>query len=361
MLSPKTKRNIARLLPFGLIWLISGWVFLVVEYAATDGSGGLPSTAIQVNWKIFIFSSFALMAVGLFVGAIELAWLNQAFAKQSFARKILYKLLIYILILFIIILLTFPIAASFELETGVLDSRVWEKFFRYFISISNLSTVVQMAVSVGASLFYAEISDNIGHGVLINFFTGKYHSPIEEERIFMFADMRSSTTIAEKLGHISYFKLLKEYYADLSGAIIQYGGEIYQYVGDEIVVSWPYESGIRNHNCIRCFFAMQEDLRKREDWYRKKFGLVPTFKAGLHSGKVTTGEIGVIKKEILFTGDVLNTTARIQGLCNSYDVDLLISDDLIQGLMPDPEFQFRSMGESELRGKQAEMGLFTVV
>ena len=173
--------------------------------------------------------------------------------------------------------------------------------------------------------------------------------------------MKSSTTIAEQLGHIKYFEMLKEYYSDLSEAIIQYSGEVYQYVGDEIIVSWKYETGIADNNCIKCFFAMKKDLAKRADWYYKKFGVRPTFKAGFHFGEVTTGEIGVLKKEIIFTGDVLNATARIQALCNNYEVDLLLSEDLVKSLDLGSEFQVRSLGENELRGKKETIELYTIL
>jgi adenylate cyclase len=171
-------------------------------------------------------------------------------------------------------MIAYPIAASMELNTNILDDRVWNKLVMFLTSFTHLSNDLQLAVQLAVSLFYAEISEHIGHGVLINFFTGKYHSPKEEKRIFMFLDMKPSTTIAEKLGHLKYFELLKEYYFDLSGAIIHYSGEIYQYIGDEIVVSWNFENGIEGNNCIKCFFAMKEDLSKRNDWYNENFGLV---------------------------------------------------------------------------------------
>ena len=263
--------------------------------------------------------------------------------------------------LFVITIITFPIAASLELNTTIFDSRVWDKLFLYLTSFTHLSTDLQSTVALALSIFYFEISENIGHGILINFFTGKYHSPTVEKRIFMFTDMKSSTTIAEKLGHIKYFELLKEYYVDLSEAIIEHSGEIYQYVGDEIVVSWMYKEGIKYNNCIKCFFAMKEDLKKREKWYLDRFGLFPDFKAGLHFGQVTTGEIGALKKEIIFTGDVLNSTARIQELCNDYKVNLLVSDDLIKGLNLESEFHIKSLGKNELRGKIKNIELYTIV
>ena len=148
----------------------------------------------------------------------------------------------------------------------------------------------------------------------------------------MFLDLKSSTTIAEKLGHIEYFKMLKEYYADLSAPIVHYGGEIYQYVGDEIIITWKPKKGFANNNCLRCFFAMEDSIKRQAKKYQLKFGVIPTFKAGLHLGKATIGEIGVIKKEITFSGDVLNTTARIQALCNTHKVNLLMSEKIIKGL-----------------------------
>lgn len=360
MLSPKAKRNLSRILPFGLIWLASGMVFLVVEEAALRDVGQHSATRIELDLSVFIFSTLAISGVGLLVGAIELLYLDRAFSGKSFGKKILYKLAFYTVMMFVVTLLTFPVAASLELDTSIFDIAVWHKLYLYLSSITHLSTNLQLGAALGASLFYAEISDNIGHGVLINFFTGKYHRPVVEERIFMFLDMRSSTAIAEKLGHTWYFKLLRTCYADLSDAIVQYSGEIYQYVGDEIIVSWKKEAGIADNNCIQCFWAMQEALRKRAQWYYERFGVLPAFKAGLHVGEVTTGEIGVIKKEITFTGDVLNATARIQGLCNSYGVDLLLSGELLESLGGSALFQFTSLGHHELRGKKVQMELFAV-
>ena len=106
---------------------------------------------------------------------------------------------------------------------------------------------------------------------------------------------------------------------------------------------------------------MKEAIRKQPAKYIEKFGLLPEFKAGFHLGKVTTGEIGVIKKDIIFTGDVLNTTARIQGLCNFYKVDILISGDLIKELDIQAQLQIKSLGEVELRGRDEKIELFTIV
>ena len=364
MLSPKTKRNISRIIPYAVIWLILGWVNLFSQEAVLTAAleeNSNQSVVIRMTPMVFLFASIAIIVVGLLVGTIEVVWLGNLFSKKSFSRKITYKLIFYTIFLLLVILISYPIAAALESQIFLFDGIILDKMLDFLTSIEFASTMVSILFSLFVSLFYSEISDNIGHGVLMNFFTGKYHKPIEEKRIFLFSDMKSSTTIAEHLGHIKYFELLREYYSDFSDAIIRHSGEVYQYIGDEIVVSWKYEEGIKNNNCINCFFAMKEALKKRSGWYLSTFDVGPTFKAGMHVGKVTTGEIGALKKEIIFTGDVLNTTARIQGLCNTYNVDILVSEDLIKSLELEPEFKINSMGVVDLKGKKEHIALFTIL
>lgn len=360
MISPKLKRNVYRILPFGMIWLVFGIIFLIVEYAATKDYNYTPAGVINLDFWVLFFALFAVTVVGLLIGIIELLFIDRFFARRSFKIKILGKLIIYSLFLFLIICITYPIAASLELKENILSTKVWSKFYDYLKSVTFLSTGFQMAISLTFTLFYNEISEKIGSGSFINFIKGKYHKPKIENRVFMFLDMRSSTSIAEKIGHVEYFELLKEYYHILSIAVIEYSGEIYQYVGDEIVITWNLSKGIKNNNCIKCFFKMKSDLKERQYWFEQKFGVYPEFKAGLHLGEVTTGEIGRIKKDIIFTGDVLNTTARIQSLCNDLQVDNLISKDLISNLRLETNFLIETIGTIALKGKLASIELFTI-
>jgi adenylate cyclase len=260
MLKPTTKRNIKRIIPFGVIWLVSGWVFLIVESAASQNFQQLPSTSIRMDFQIFFFSSIAMTAVGLLTGIIELKYLDRAFSKKRFVTRFLGKFLVYTLLFFIVVLMTFPIAASLELNVGLFNPRVWERYIDFFYSMSHLSTGIQLATALLLSLFYSEISEFIGQNALISFFTGKYHEPVEEERIFMFLDMKSSTTIAEKLGHLNYFGFLREYYQCFTKAIIAYEGEIYQYVGDEIILSWKVRDPKRQslHRLLFCYEGKPE-------------------------------------------------------------------------------------------------------
>jgi len=361
MLSQKLKRNILRILPFVTIWVVFGILAAFIERGVLGSLNYIPSTGSSYDFRInfFIHLVFAT-TYGLIIGFLEVFIPIDFFAKRGFGKKILYKLLAYISLLLFFTLLATLISLLLEFETINFDERVWDGVISYITSFAFFSKQFYAAVVLAVSLFYSEISENIGQGILRNFFTGKYHNPKEEERIFMFLDIKSSTTIAENIGHINYFKMLKEYYSDLSDSIIQHRGEIYQYVGDEVIISWKLEKGIDTNNCIQCFFSMKQAILNQAEKYNSNFGLVPSFKAGIHYGKVTTGEIGALKKEIIFTGDVLNSTARIQQLCNTHHVDLLVSGKLIQKLNLGSEYNKKSFGSNELRGKKENMELFTI-
>ncbi|MFY0593537.1 adenylate/guanylate cyclase domain-containing protein [Roseivirga sp.] len=358
--APKSKRNIQRILPFGLIWLLTSWVFLFTEYAAAGIQSANFNGVIALSPEIVVFSSFAVFLVGLAVGVLEVRFFGRLFQRYALGKKILLKFIFYLCFALIVILIFYPLAGAIETGKSPIHPNIWKKFGMYLTSISFVSTMVQISFSLVCSLLYAAISDSLGHNVLLNFFTGKYHMPTQEERIFMFLDMRDSTGIAERLGHREYFKLLKLYYQSMSDAIVNSSGEVYQYIGDEVVVSWPLNKGLANASCLKCFFGIKASFQEKSENFKKEFGVMPTFKAGVHMGEVTTGEVGALKTEIVFTGDVLNTTSRIQSLYNEFKADLLISQALHTRLKDPNTFGFKALGSLELKGKKKSVTILEV-
>lgn len=351
--SAKIKRTISKILPFAFIWLLTGWVFLFIEQAMiTDlNANQIQDATIVLSTKIIVFASFSVFGIGCLVGWIEVRFINKLFTKKSFPKKLIGKLLFYSILLFLLMFIFYQIAASIEMQQSVFSKAVFDRYLLFFFSITHLSTIVQLAFSLVLSLLYAEISENLGQNVLLNFFTGKYHQPKLEQRIFIFTDMKDSTAIAEQLGSVKYFEFLRTYYNDLSDAIVNNYGEVYQYIGDEIVISWKIKNKATYVKSIECFFAMKESLLGKKSRYLKKYGIFPTFKGGIHSGEITVGEIGALKKEIFFTGDVINTTARIQSLCSAYNIDLLVSKNIVNAIENNAAFEFSKIDESVLKGK----------
>lgn len=292
---------------------------------------------------------------GIFHGSSELLFERSAFAKRSYGELISIKTAVYFLIA---IVLMIAAVLSFQIiETGgmdppkVVDWIVSRNFFLgliYFLSVTVLVS------------FAREVNYKFGPGVLWNMIAGKYHQPRQEERIFMFLDMKSSTTIAERLGHIRFSRLLQDCFNDLTQVILTHRADIYQYVGDEVILCWQLKEGLIDGRCVRCYFDFSELLRNRADHYRKEFGVEPYFKAGIHVGKVTVAEVGVVKRDIAYHGDVLNTAARIQGRCNELGQGLLVSGTLVSMLKISSEFSGREIGLERLRGKEEVIQLFGI-
>jgi adenylate cyclase len=75
---------------------------------------------------------------------------------------------------------------------------------------------------------------------------------------------------------------------------------------------------------------------------------------------VVTGEMGSVKREIVFLGDTVNTAARIQELCRQTGDRVLASADLIDRLELPRGIAKRSLGDLRLRGKEADLALYAL-
>ena len=210
------------------------------------------------------------------------------------------------------------------------------------------------------SNFMDELHRKLGRDAVYNLVLGKYHQVKQEERLFLFIDINNSTDIAEEMGELEFSHFLQDYFYDISEPIARYFGRVYQYVGDEAVVTWPLKKGVKFAVCIRCFFAIQKQIRRYKDQYEKRYGRVPEFKAALHGGNIVVSEVGKYKSEIAYHGDVLNTTARILGKCHDLESELLISDWVLDKIEMPKYLKTDAMGSYQLKGKQMGVNLHSV-
>ena len=273
---------------------------------------------------------------------------------MSFGKAILIYIFSYLLT--IIFLISFAI----RLTTRILDSEFNLQIYssRIFEDDMLLLTIYWFII-IFISIFTKEIDKKLGPGNLWKFLGGKFYSPKEENRVFMFLDLKSSTPIAEKIGHIQYSKFIQDCFQDLD-VVTKYKAEIYQYVGDMVVLTWPIEIGLHKSNCLKTFFAFKAALNNRSGYYMNAYGHIPEFKAGLNMGKIVAAEVGNIKTEIAYHGDVINTAARIQGECSRLDIDILISENIQDSLIHDPSLKFEEIEKTRLKGKQESTNLFSV-
>ena len=203
-----------------------------------------------------------------------------------------------------------------------------------------------------------EFVEKYSPGIFFAIFFGKYLIPKNEYLILMFIDLKNSTPIAEKMDNTSYFRFIREFIYHISTALLEYGGRIYQYVGDEIVVSWPAKQ--KNYkNCIRSLIAARKNIEKNGNRFRREYGFLPEFKVGIHYGEVTIGEIGVIKKDLAMSGDAMNTTARIRDACSQLNQKFIVSKEFIEKSNL-TDWQTEALGGFELKGKNSSIELYSL-
>jgi adenylate cyclase len=195
------------------------------------------------------------------------------------------------------------------------------------------------------------IANIIGPRAFLNFVTGRYHSPIEESRFVLFVDIAGSTGLAERLGGVGIHRLLDRTFRLLTLAVVDYRGEVLDYVGDEVIVTWREDGGAIECRPLRCFVAMRDELARASDQLEREFGVVPRIRGSLHFGPVIIGEIGDVKRAIVFNGDVMNTAARLEELSRNVDGGFLASRAAMERFNSPPPFAVRDLGRLPIRGR----------
>ena len=189
---------------------------------------------------------------------------------------------------------------------------------------------------------------------------GRYHRPRREERFFLFVDIVGSTPVAERLGPLSVHRYLDKVFQLASDPIDDHGGDVYQYVGDEIVVTWTLAEGRPEARPIACFFAIEAALAAAATEFEREFGAVPKLRAALHAGEVVAGETGGTRRAIVFHGDVMNTTSRIENATRDLGRPFLVSQDALRRLEGADGYALEDLGPQQLRGRQAAMRVYAI-
>ncbi|OEK00894.1 hypothetical protein BFP97_04935 [Roseivirga sp. 4D4] len=342
-----------------IAWISVAIVFALVDHWTINSSFSIGTSELysfSSNLTFHILSTVIAITIG---ASFLVFYLHDRLIDRPYWQGILTIVIVYITVVTFITLVFGLILVPINSSISIGEEGFRDAYQDYLLDSIHLRNIMLWSIVVGSTQLLLQINDKFGHGLLGKLILGKYHKAREEDRIFMFLDLKSSTATAEKLGNKLYHEFLRDYFSDMTNAIIFNRGKIYQYVGDEVVITWTKQEGISNYNCLKCYFDIKESIEERKEKYIQKYGFLPEFKAGLHTGKVIAGEIGIIKRDITYSGDVLNTAARIQSKCNEHNVYLLASEKLFELFPKGIPFKKKSIGEIELRGKSLKVALST--
>lgn len=358
----RTQLKIKQLTVITIAWVIVGIIIAIYDYLLLQTSF---STGISGDYS-FLFSlalNVGSALVGAALGGSYLVFfINVKYQDKPYGYTILAVSISFILIIVLIAVIISIVSGSGQSGRSFMDLLLKGDFNSFIFDNSRiLKSALVWSIVVALTQLFVQMNSKFGHGVFWNIIRGKYNTPKEENRIFMSLDLDSSTTIAEKLGDEKYHDLLKDFFADITNPVLDNNGEIYQYVGDEVIIAWKYEEGIANNNCINSFFDMKKNIEKKKEKYLHRYGLIPSFKAGIHWGKVIVGEVGIIKRDITYSGDVMNTTSRIRNKCKEFGVEIIASVDLLAELSLNKTYSARPLGAIHLRGKRKEILLSSLL
>lgn len=279
----------------------------------------------------------AIMA-GLFGGLLVAYTESVIFSPQrrafGFLKSMLVKTSIYILFLALFIPIIIAIVESLYYDIGLLEHINSERFESFLIHRHFRFTLPIAFFGILIMVFTLQMNRKLGQSVLMNHISGRFHLPKEVDRIFMMLDLRDSTTIAERMGPLEFHKFMYTFFADITEPILANRGIIYRYIGDQVIVIWNYEKGLEDINCIKTYFSIQSQLKYLREKYLTQYGLIPRFSASFHCGSVILGEIGDIKSQLVYHGEILHQTSEIEKLHNALNLEesILISSPLLEKL-----------------------------
>jgi adenylate cyclase len=332
-------------------------------------TGGWIGAAVLVHWIVrrvptHLARELAAAATGAVIGLgsawFELKLIPRVVRSLTVGGLLLVRTFFYVTLCAAAIHTVTMSLLGFSEHGGLLAYYRSEQYRDFVLGGRFALALVILTLASFLINFVRQLNRMLGPGTLVNLLLGRYHRPVAEDRIFMFLDLNDSTAIAAALGPLRFNDFKNDFFHDLAEPVLETRGQIYQYVGDEAVVTWTVERGLRQGNCLRCVFLVSERIHEQKDRYLARYGIVPEFKAGLHGGPVVTAEIGDIKKDIVHSGDTVNTAARVEAQCRPLERRVLVSAALLSQCQVPEELELEDMGERELRGKVEALRLYSV-
>ncbi|MEX0289377.1 MAG: hypothetical protein AB3N14_09730, partial [Flavobacteriaceae bacterium] len=231
-----------------------GWTIAFMFLTIIRGVGATEDGAIDFDLPTsFLYS----LTIGPVFGAIS--GCAQILTDERFYRRTSVRALLFIRLIFSVFFLFILILISYLVVPPLLDVEI---SLRDFI-LDEGSSAIYFYIFI-VDVFMAvlwQVNQMLGSNNLWKVIRGKFYEPHEEARVFMFLDLKDSTLHAERLGHVQYSRLIQDCFNDL-GVAFENEAQVYQYVGDEAVLTWPLKAGLRNQNCINAFYRFKSKLHK---------------------------------------------------------------------------------------------------
>ncbi|KIM09357.1 MAG: hypothetical protein KU28_01680 [Sulfurovum sp. PC08-66] len=186
---------------------------------------------------------------------------------------------------------------------------------------------------------------------------------MDKEVTIFFSDVRSFTTISEKLGSAErLIQLMNDYMTPMVEIIMQERGTIDKFIGDAIMAYWNAPRDLKGHqdHAVRASLRQLKALDGLNKELVAKYGVDIHIGIGLNTGIAVVGEMGSRgRSDYTIIGDPVNLGSRLEGLCKPYGVTLIISEFTKAGLVD--EYVIRELDLVRVKGKELPVAIYEVL
>jgi adenylate cyclase len=317
-------------------------IFLAVAIFAV-----LAGLATVANGRPVVFGVINAILVGSGVGLFEEFYVQSGRGRWIRSIHPLRAILIYT----IIVVVLFLVSIHF---THLL---LWP-FFHSPVPYARLPAVIPIVIAFSViGVVVMRAVHFIGIETLFHLTVGTYHRPVLQEKVLVFLDINNSTGLAEELGAVRTKSLVGKFLFDISKPITDHGGEIYLYKGDGLIALWDWREAIRDNRILRAIDAVFATICRARNEYLEQFGVVPSFRIGVHGGEVVVSEQGDTKRAIGVYGSTINIAARMEEAAKAHAIACAISGDVAENLTNE-EARLIPIGQERIRGSAAEIPIY---
>ncbi|MEM7603337.1 MAG: adenylate/guanylate cyclase domain-containing protein, partial [Verrucomicrobiota bacterium] len=154
----------------------------------------------------------------------------------------------------------------------------------------------------------------------------------------LFCDIRGFSTISERLGPSQTIDWLSGVMGEFSSIVIELGGVLVDYTGDELMALWGAPNQQPNHAELACQAALDimACLPKLNDQWGELVGAETSVGIGVNTGDALVGNVGTHRKfKYGPLGTAVNLASRVQGATKYLKTSLLITGETATQLPDD--------------------------
>ncbi len=249
------------------LWLVPSWIIAIfVCGRLAFGNEAHPNLTQESVLVVFLgiawFATYRRLFAGLLGAAFEI-WAMPLFMRRvSFVNTLLVRTIAYALLVATMLLVgILGVNARPQVQALGEGAAPPASFLEIVMGPESIFVFLLLLAASFLITLSFQVNRVLGPGTLRALLLGRYLRPVSEERIFLFLDLSDSTPIAERLGPLLFSQFKNDFFHDVARPVVATQGEIFQYVGDEVVVTWLVGQGVRHANCLRLFSIEREEIR----------------------------------------------------------------------------------------------------